>query len=68
MDAGARRTGLGRALVEAPRSSAPATRGCRRIDLDVNEDNADAIALYRAMGFSTEPKPPGAQPLSRRRL
>ena len=55
VDAGARRTGLGRALVEAAIERALA-RGCRRIDLDVNEDNHNALALYRAMGFSTEPK------------
>jgi ribosomal protein S18 acetylase RimI-like enzyme len=25
----------------------------------VNEDNTDAIAFYRGLGFTTEPKPPG---------
>ena len=55
VEAGARRTGLGRALVEAAIERAVA-RGCRRIDLDVNEDNHNALALYRSMGFSTEPK------------
>ena len=34
-------------------------RGCKRIELDVNEDNAAALALYEACGFLTEPKPPG---------
>ena len=53
--AGARRAGLGRTLVEAAIERARA-RGCRRIDLDVNEDNSGALALYRDMGFSTEPK------------
>lgn len=54
----ARRSGLGRALVEAAIERAR-ERGCKRIDLDVNEDNAPARALYEACGFLTEPKPPG---------
>ncbi len=55
VEAGARRAGLGRTLAEAAVERARA-RGCRRIDLDVNEDNLSALALYRDMGFSTEPK------------
>jgi GNAT superfamily N-acetyltransferase len=54
----ARRGGLGRALVEASVARALA-RGCRRIELDVNEDNQAARDLYAACGFSFEPKPPG---------
>ena len=54
----ARRGGLGRALVETAIVRAK-QRGCRRIELDVNEDNAAALALYRACGFTFEPKPPG---------
>ena len=54
----ARRSGLGRALVEAALERAR-ERGCKRIELDVNEDNAPARALYEACGFQTEPKPPG---------
>jgi ribosomal protein S18 acetylase RimI-like enzyme len=54
----ARRGGLGQALVEAALAGAK-QRGCRRIELDVNEDNAAALALYRACGFTLEPKPPG---------
>ena len=54
----ARRAGLGRALVEAALDRAR-ERGCRRIELDVNEDNAAALALYAACGFTLEPKPPG---------
>ena len=54
----ARRGGLGRALVEAALARAR-ERGCRRIELDVNEDNAPALALYAACGFTLEPKPPG---------
>ena len=54
----ARRSGLGRALVEAALERAR-ERGCKRIELDVNEDNDAARALYEACGFLTEPKPPG---------
>ena len=54
----ARRGGLGRALVEAAVARAQ-VRGCRRIELDVNEDNQAARGLYAACGFSFEPKPPG---------
>lgn len=54
----ARRAGLGRALVDAACRRAR-ERGCRRIELDVNEGNAPARALYEACGFLTEPKPPG---------
>jgi GNAT superfamily N-acetyltransferase len=54
----ARRDGLGRALVEAAVECAR-SRGCRRIELDVNEDNEAALALYQACGFTLEPKPPG---------
>jgi ribosomal protein S18 acetylase RimI-like enzyme len=55
---GARGAGLGRALVAAAVERA-AKRGCRRIELDVNEQNAKAIAFYEQLGFTTEPKPPG---------
>jgi ribosomal protein S18 acetylase RimI-like enzyme len=58
VESDARRAGLGRALVAEAFERARA-RGCGRIELDVNEDNANALALYREMGFSTEPKPPG---------
>ena len=54
----ARGSGLGRALVEACMERARA-RGCRRIELDVNESNEHAIRLYVKCGFSVEPKPPG---------
>jgi GNAT superfamily N-acetyltransferase len=62
-----RRGGLGRALVEAAVARAQA-RGCRRIELDVNEDNLAALALYRACGFTLEPKPPGRTLLAVRPL
>jgi ribosomal protein S18 acetylase RimI-like enzyme len=54
----ARGAGLGRALVSTALERARA-RGCRRIELDVNEDNAAALAFYEQLGFTTEPKPPG---------
>lgn len=54
----ARRSGLGQALVYGAVDRAR-SRGCRRIELDVNEDNAPALALYQACGFTLEPKPPG---------
>ena len=54
----ARGTGLGRALTEACFERALA-RGCKRIELDVNEANTSAIALYTKLGFSLEPKGPG---------
>ncbi len=49
----ARGHGLGRALVAATVALARA-RGCRRVELDVNEDNAPALALYRSFGFSAQ--------------
>jgi ribosomal protein S18 acetylase RimI-like enzyme len=54
----ARRGGIGRSLVAAALDRARA-RGCRRIELDVNEQNTAALEFYRALGFTTEPKPPG---------
>jgi ribosomal protein S18 acetylase RimI-like enzyme len=67
VDETARRTGLGRALVEAAVDHARA-RGCRRMELDVNERNTTAIAFYRSVGFTTEPKPPGRTLFVARRL
>jgi ribosomal protein S18 acetylase RimI-like enzyme len=46
----ARRSGLGRALVEGAIARAR-ERGCRRMELDTNEDNAAARALYEGLGF-----------------
>ena len=63
----ARGAGMGRALVEAAVARAR-SRGCRRIELDVNEQNEAALALYRACGFTTEPKPPGRTLFIARRL
>ena len=50
-----RGSGLGRALVQAAIERAR-ERGCRRIELDVDEANAPALALYRSLGFSGELK------------
>jgi GNAT superfamily N-acetyltransferase len=47
----ARRGGAGRALVERCIDRARA-RGCRRIQLDTNERNEPALALYESLGFS----------------
>ncbi len=47
----ARGAGLGRALVQASIDRAR-VRGCRRIELDVNERNEAALALYGSFGFS----------------
>jgi GNAT superfamily N-acetyltransferase len=47
----ARGTGLGRALCQAVVARAR-ERGCVRIELDVDEDNAPARALYEAVGFA----------------
>jgi ribosomal protein S18 acetylase RimI-like enzyme len=63
----ARRAGLGGALVDAAVKRAEA-RGCRRMELDVNEENAHALAFYRSLGFTTEPKPPGRTLFVARRL
>ena len=53
----ARRSGCGAALVEAALERARA-RGCRRVELDTNEDNAAALALYHRFGFSERAKGP----------
>jgi ribosomal protein S18 acetylase RimI-like enzyme len=62
VDASARGAGLGRALVETTLDRARA-RGCRRAELDVNESNAAAIALYEGFGFSAAANPYGARDL-----
>jgi ribosomal-protein-alanine N-acetyltransferase len=51
VDPAARRQGLGRALVEAMAAQAQA-RGARTVFLEVAADNAAAIGLYEAAGFS----------------
>jgi ribosomal protein S18 acetylase RimI-like enzyme len=48
-----RRTGIGRALVEAAQAWL-AERGCPKIQLMVRDDNAAAIAFYRALGLDVQ--------------
>ena len=50
VSASARGKGVARALVELTVERARA-RGCRRIELDVNDANDLALALYRSVGF-----------------
>ncbi len=50
VDPAVRRSGLGRALLEAAIARAR-ERDCRRIELDTAETNDAALALYRAAGF-----------------
>ena len=52
---GARRAGVGDARVTRA-SERAAERGARRIELDCNEDNAGALALYERHGFSARSK------------
>jgi GNAT superfamily N-acetyltransferase len=62
VDAPARGAGLGRALLDATLARARA-RGCRRIELDVNERNDAALRLYGSFGFSATANPYGARDL-----
>jgi ribosomal protein S18 acetylase RimI-like enzyme len=64
---GARGGGHGRELVERAFERARA-RGCKRIELDVNEPNVGALRFYESLGFTTEPKPPGRTLFVSRRL
>jgi GNAT superfamily N-acetyltransferase len=51
----ARRGGVGQALIELAIERATA-RGCRRVELDTNDGNAAALALYHRNGFSEHSK------------
>ena len=62
VDASARGAGLGRAMVDAVLEQAR-ERGCRRVELDTDEDNAAALALYRAAGFRSGREEPGRRSL-----
>ena len=62
VDASARGAGLGRALIDATLDRARA-RGCRRVELDVNEANDAAIRLYESAGFSATANAYGARDL-----
>ena len=53
VEASARGAGLGRAMVAATVERARA-RGARRIELDVDAENAAAVALYRSFGFGAK--------------
>jgi ribosomal protein S18 acetylase RimI-like enzyme len=66
VDAGARGSGAGRALIAAAFARAR-ERGCARIELDTNETNAVAVALYRSLGFESFSDPPGGHSLLMRR-
>jgi ribosomal protein S18 acetylase RimI-like enzyme len=46
----ARGSGLGRALLDRVIAEAR-ERGCRRLELDVNDNNDAALGLYRSVGF-----------------
>jgi ribosomal protein S18 acetylase RimI-like enzyme len=52
VEADVRGSGLGRQLVDAALERAR-ERGCTRMDLDANEANAPALALYRSVGFDS---------------
>ena len=58
----ARGAGLGSALVEAALGRARG-RGCKLVDLDVDEENGAALALYEGLGFSASAKPGGGRSL-----
>jgi ribosomal protein S18 acetylase RimI-like enzyme len=58
----ARGAGLGHALVDGTLARARA-RGCRRVELDVNESNEAAQRLYGAFGFSSTSNTYGARDL-----
>lgn len=63
----ARRRGVAEALLGAVAAQA-AERGCRRTELDVNERNEAALALYERAGYEVSTKPPGGRDVLMRRL
>jgi len=62
----ARGSGVGKALVEAAFERAR-ERACARMELDVNEANPAALALYESLGFESWSDPPGGRNLLMRR-
>ena len=66
VEASARGSGVGRALVEAAFERAR-ERGCARMELDVNEANPAALRLYESLGFEAWSDPPGGRNLLMRR-
>jgi ribosomal protein S18 acetylase RimI-like enzyme len=50
---GTRRSGLGAAMLGAAIARAR-VRGCARVELDTDDGNEAALALYRRFGFSAE--------------
>ena len=66
VDPSARGAGLGRAMVDAAIARAE-ERGCRRIELDTDEDNAAALSVYGAAGFESGAGEPGRRALFLRR-
>lgn len=62
----ARGRGVGQALMGLALDRAR-RRGCRRAELDVNERNAAALALYESLGFELSHKPPGGRDVLARR-
>lgn len=62
----ARGAGLGRALVELATERALA-RGCTRMELDANEENEAALALYHSFGFTERAAPDKPRDLYLRR-
>jgi ribosomal protein S18 acetylase RimI-like enzyme len=62
----ARGSGFGRELSEAALRRAR-ERGCARVELDVNEANPAALALYESLGFESWSDPPGGRNLLMRR-
>jgi ribosomal protein S18 acetylase RimI-like enzyme len=60
--AGARRVGIGRALI-AHAEAALAARGCVKVNLQVMADNDDACRFYEALGYRMEPRLSFGKPL-----
>lgn len=58
VDPASRGRGLGRMLAEDALAQARKA-GCDRMGLEVRADNASALALYRALGFSEQRRLPG---------